>query len=97
MPDAGGGPNFVQEAAAVCRRQWHSAGRVPPLVRRHGRYDFGNRFEFGLNVIVDALTRSILDNLAITHLTGDRSVTTPKGLRRKPTLERSNRIRSAGG
>jgi hypothetical protein len=62
MLDAGGGPHFVQEAAAVCRRQWLSVGRVPPMVRRNRRYDFSNRFEFGLNVILDALTRSIPDN-----------------------------------
>jgi hypothetical protein len=32
------------------------------MVRRNRRYDFGNRFEFGLKVILDALTRSIPDN-----------------------------------
>ena len=33
-----------------------------PKVRRNRTYDFSNRFEFGLNVIVEPLTRSIPDN-----------------------------------
>jgi hypothetical protein len=33
-----------------------------PMVRRNRTYDFSNRFEFGLNVILDPLTRSIPDN-----------------------------------
>jgi hypothetical protein len=32
------------------------------MVRRNSTYDFSNRFESGLNVIVEPLTRSIPDN-----------------------------------
>jgi hypothetical protein len=32
------------------------------MVRRKRTYDFSNRFEFGLNVIVEPLARSIPDN-----------------------------------
>jgi hypothetical protein len=49
------------------------------MVRRNRRYDFGNRVRIRLNMILDALTRSIPDNGGGSlTLTADRSVTTPK-------------------
>ncbi len=61
------GPETVADVAESMMRQF-SADAYPHLVEfttehilKPG-YDFGNEFEFGLNLILDALTRSIPDN-----------------------------------
>jgi hypothetical protein len=54
------------------------------MVRCNPTYDFSNRFEFGLNVILDALTRSIPDDGG-DRLTVDRSVPRRKNPLWKPT------------
>jgi hypothetical protein len=92
MLDAGGGPNFVQETAAVCRQQWLFAGRVSPLVRLNRTYDFSKRLDFGLNIILDALTRSIQDNDG-NHSPWPSTVRSPhrKNPLRKPTPLRMRR------
>jgi len=61
------GPETVAEVAEPMMQQF-SAGEYPHLVEMaiehilQPGYDFGNEFEFGLSVILDALTRSIHDN-----------------------------------
>jgi AcrR family transcriptional regulator len=58
------GPETVAEVAEPMMEQF-PAGEYPHLVEMATEYilqpgyDFGNEFEFGLNVILDALTRSI--------------------------------------
>jgi hypothetical protein len=58
------GPETVAEVAEPMMEQF-PAGEYPHLVELATEhilqpgYDFGNEFEFGLNVILDALTRSI--------------------------------------
>ncbi|MDT5026408.1 MAG: hypothetical protein QOE61_2834 [Micromonosporaceae bacterium] len=61
------GPETVAEVAESMNQQV-STDEYPHLVEfatehilKPG-YDFGNEFEFGLNLILDALARSILDN-----------------------------------
>jgi len=57
-------PETVAEVAEPMMEQF-PAGEYPHLVEMATEYilqpgnDFGNEFEFGLNVILDALTRSI--------------------------------------
>jgi len=63
------GPETVAEVAEPMMQQF-SADEYPHLVEMATElilqpgYDFGNEFEFGLSVILDALTRSIPDNRA---------------------------------
>jgi AcrR family transcriptional regulator len=61
------GPETVADVAEPMMQQF-PAGQYPHLVEMATEYvlqpgyDFGNEFEFGLNVILDALTRSIPDH-----------------------------------
>jgi AcrR family transcriptional regulator len=61
------GPETVTDVAEPIVQQF-STGAYPHLVEMATEYilqpgyDFGDEFEFGLNVILDALTRSIPDN-----------------------------------
>jgi hypothetical protein len=58
------GPETVGEVAEPMMREF-PAGEYPHLVEMatefvlQPRYDFGDEFEFGLNLILDALTRMI--------------------------------------
>ena len=74
MPAASGQRWIQQQRLAHVRRR---RGCVPLLLMRNRRYDFGNRFEFGLKMMLDASTRSIPDNGGINSLAADCSVTTP--------------------
>jgi AcrR family transcriptional regulator len=61
------GPETVGDVAEPILQQF-PAGKYPHFVEMATEYvlqpgyDFGNEFEFGLNLILDALTRSIPDN-----------------------------------
>jgi hypothetical protein len=60
------GPDSVADVTEPMMQQF-PAGEYPHLVELATEhilqpgYDFGDEFEFGLNVILDALTRSIHD------------------------------------
>jgi AcrR family transcriptional regulator len=68
------GPETVAEVTEPMMQQF-SADEYPHLVEMATElilqpgYDFGNEFEFGLSVILDALTRSIPDNRELPSLT----------------------------
>jgi AcrR family transcriptional regulator len=68
------GPETVAEVAEPIAQQI-SADEYPHLVEMATElilqpgYDFGNEFEFGLGVILDALTRSIPDNRELPSFT----------------------------
>jgi AcrR family transcriptional regulator len=70
------GPETVAEVAEPIMEQF-PAGEYPHLVELATEYilqpgyDFGNEFEFGLNVILDALTKSIPTTPANPHQASD--------------------------
>jgi AcrR family transcriptional regulator len=72
------GPDGVGDVAAPIM-ELMAAGKYPHLLEMAGSYyvqpgyDFGNEFEFGLSLILDALTKSISDERGSPRSTTDHS------------------------
>ena len=67
-----------------------------PMVRRNRTYDFSNRFEFGLNVILDPSQIDPGQRRRSLTVTVDRSVPRRKNPLRKPTLLRTRTYSRSG-
>jgi hypothetical protein len=78
------GENSLCQAALMSSDSWRVAFRCWFGVTANSTSATGSKF--GLKVMLDAFTRSIPDNGGDKFtLAADRSVTTPKNPRRKPT------------